>query len=109
MDSVVTALLDAKADVTATDYELGNTALHEAVRKNRGGAVRDLLASKADPSAKNERRRTVAEMCSAPQVRAQIEEAVQKSAMEHTAGGGKKKQKQKQKKRGIPVTDLGFT
>ena len=103
MDSVVTALLSAKAAVSATDNELGNTPLHEAVRKNRGGAVRDLLASKADPAAKNNRRQAVADVCGSPQMRELVEEvaAVATTTAEAVGEGGKKGKKKK--KRGTPA------
>ena len=52
----------------ARDSELGNTALHEAVRKNRGGAVQMLLKEGADPGAVNDRNEHVIDTCASLQV-----------------------------------------
>ena len=55
------ALLDNGADVNVTDEE-GNTPLHFAAGYGRSGAVRALLAAKADPSTKNAQGKTAVDL-----------------------------------------------
>lgn len=76
---IVKALLDAGADPDLKGGPEGNTALHEAAKRNRVAIVTLLLAAKANPNIENDYVKSALDLATDPEVRSLIEKAGGKS------------------------------